>query len=166
MHKFIKTMKKKLAIPRVVMEMSGFQENSTAGLCALDDAVVVLKQNMTAMELVRAVDSLQRLVVDLNRHLADVCGSCEDCGDGECPADLKRNRIEVPEEIRREAGIPPDAKLCTYAGGEGGTVTVSQAEYRHDLTDVPEWERTVLASMGACMGALEELLMSEEIVYG
>ena len=166
MQKFIQTRKKKLTIPHAVMEMSGFEENSVVDLCALDDAVVVLKRNMTAMELVRAVDSLQRLVVDLNRHLADVCGPCEDCGDGECPVSRERNRIDVPEEVRREAGIPPDAKLCACASGEAGMVAVFQAEYRHDLTDVPEWERTVLASMGACMGSLEELLMNEEIVYG
>lgn len=165
MQKFIQNRKKKLTIPHAVMEMSGFEENSTVELCAMDDAVVVLKRNMTAMELVRAVDGLQRLVVELNQHLANICGPCEDCGGGECPASLERNRTEIPEEVRREAGIPPDAKLCACAW-DAGTVMLSQAEYRYDLTDVPEWERTVLASMGVCMGSLEELLMNEETVYG
>ena len=70
MQKFIKnTTKKKLVIPNVVLELSGFEKGGTVEICALPEAVVVLKREMTAMELIRAVDSLQRLAVELNRHL-------------------------------------------------------------------------------------------------
>lgn len=41
-----------------------------------------------------------------------------------------------------------------------------QADYHYDLTDVPEWELSVLAMMGVCLGNLEELLIAEDVVYG
>ena len=43
---------------------------------------------------------------------------------------------------------------------------VSGADYRYDLTDVPEWELSILRAMGVCLGELEERLMSEAVVYG
>ena len=95
------------------------------------------------------------------------CGHCENCGeDGECPALPERTQTIVPEALREEVGIPANAKLCAWPGNEPGTVTVGQADYRHDLTDVPEWELSVLAMMGVCMGSLEEQLMAEDVVYG
>ena len=82
MQKFVKsTTKKKLVIPNVVLELSEFERGGMVEICALPDAVVVLKREMTAMELIRAVDSLQRLAVELNQHLAEACGPCEDCSE-------------------------------------------------------------------------------------
>ena len=104
--------------------------------------------------------------MELNGHLAGVCGHCEDCGeDGECPALPERTQTIVPEAVREEVGIPANAKLCAWPGNEPGTVTVAQADYRHDLTDVPEWELSVLSMMGVCLGSLEERLMAEDVVY-
>ena len=68
--------------------------------------------------------------------------------------------------MREEAGIPADAKLCAWPGNDPGTVTVGQADYRYDLTDVPEWELSTLAMLGVCLGNLEEKLMAEDTVYG
>ena len=170
MQKFIKnTTKKKLVIPNVVMELSEFERGEMVEICALPDAVVVLKREMTAMELIRAVESLQRLAMELNRHLARVCGPCEDCngsGGEDCPADPSRTATVIPDEVRKEVHIPADAKLCAWPGDKPGTVTVEQADYRYDLTDVPEWELSALAMMGVCLGNLEERLMAEDVVYG
>ena len=168
MQKFVKsTTKKKLVIPNVVLELSEFERGGMVEICALPDAVVVLKREMTAMELIRAVDSLQRLAVELNQHLAEACGPCEHCSeDGECPALPERTQTAVPEAVMKDAGIPAGAKLCSWPGEEPGTVTVGQADYRYDLTDVPEWELSTLAMMGVCLGELDEKLMSEDVVYG
>ena len=168
MQKFIKeTNKKKLVIPNAVLELSGLEKGEPVEIRAADSAVIILRKGMTAMEIIRAVDSLQRLAVELNGHLAGVCGHCEDCGeDGECPALPERTQTIVPEAVREEVGIPANAKLCAWTGNEPGTVTVGQADYRHDLTDVPEWELSVLSMMGVCLGTLEERLMAEDIIYG
>lgn len=167
MQKFIKeTTKKKLVIPNAVLELSGLEKGEPVEIRAADDAVIILRKKMTAMELIRAVDSLQRLTGELNQHLAQVCGPCEDCSeDGECPALPERTQTVLPEELRKEAGIPDDAKLCSWPGEEPGTVVSGQADYRYDLTDVPEWELSALAMMGVCLGNLEERLMEEDVVY-
>ena len=168
MQKFTKnTTKKKLVIPFSVMELSGLEKGEPVEIRTLDDAVVILRNEMNAMELVRAIDSLQSAVLDLAMHLVDVCGPCEDCtGNEECPADPSRTATMIPEELRKEANIPTDAKLCAWVGDTPGTITVGQAEYRYDLTDVPPWILEILISRGACLGRLEERLMEEDDVYG
>ena len=167
MLKFTKnTTKKKLVIPYVVLEHSGMERGEPVEIRTMADAVVILRDKMTAMELVRAIDSLQSTVLDLTMHLVEVCGPCEDCTDGEeCPADLSRTATSIPDEIRQEAHIPADAKLCAWAGDEPGTVTVGQADYRYDLTDVPAWILEILVNHGVCLGTLEDRLMEEDVVY-
>ncbi len=168
MQKFTKnTTKKKLVIPNVVLELSGLEKGEPVEIRTVDDAVVILRKEMTAMQMVRAIDSLQSTVLDLTEHLADVCGPCEDCnGSDECPADPFRTATVIPDEIREEAHIPADAKLCAWVGDEPGTVSVGQADYRYDLTDMPAWLLEILASHGICLGMLEDRLMDEEPVYG
>ena len=164
--KFVKgTTKKKLVIPNTVMELSGFERGAMVELHALTDAVVILKKRRTAMEMVNAIDALQRLTVDLFAELAKTCGACEDCGGGRCPA-LDRIATEVPEEVRQGAGIPAGVKLQAWPGETEGIVMVAQADYRFDLADVPEWMRSTLEALGVCLGNLEELLMVEEAVSG
>ncbi len=169
MLKFTKnTTKKKLVIPNDVMERSGFEKGAPVEIRAMDDAILIMKSEMTAMELVRAVNGLQETAVELMMHLAGVCGSCEgcdDCGGRECPADPSRTETRLPEDIRKDLGIPAGAKLCTWLGAEEGTAIVGQADYRYDLTDVPAWERDLLRCLGVCFSELEELLISEDPVY-
>ena len=170
MLKFTKnTTKKNLAIPNNALEKSSFELGKPVEIRAMDSAVVILRKEMTAMELIRAIDSLQDTVLDLTQHLVGVCGPCEDCsgsGGEECPADPSRTATIIPDEILKEVHIPTDAKLCAWPGNEPGTVTVGRADYRYDLTDVPAWVLEVLASHGACLGMLEDRLMEDEPIYG
>ena len=79
MQRFTKeTTKKKLVIPNAVLEMSGLEKGEPVEIRAADAAVIILRKGMTAMGIIRAVDSLQRLAVELSQHLAGVCGPCED----------------------------------------------------------------------------------------
>ena len=50
------TTKKKLVIPNLIMEQSGFEKGKMVEIHALTDAVVILKKEMTAMELIHAID--------------------------------------------------------------------------------------------------------------
>lgn len=108
MQKFIKeTTKKKLVIPNAVLELCGLEKGEPVEIRVADDAVIILRKKMTAMQLLRAVDSLQRLAEELNQHLAQVCDPCEDCSeDGECPA--------LPEKrkpfCRRSCGRRPASR--------------------------------------------------------
>jgi len=68
------TTKKKLVIPNIIMEQSGFEKGEMVEIHALMDAVVVLKKEMTAMELVHAIAHIQQLSINLSIYLAQVCG--------------------------------------------------------------------------------------------
>lgn len=129
-----------LLIPRAAFKISSFEADEKAEIHALDSAVIVLKKQMTAMELIQAADALHRLATELTAHLAMACGECGECEDG-CPFDdLEEGMLELPDYLRREACIPDGAKLCAYADDEENTVTIGIAEYDHDLRDVPPYD--------------------------
>lgn len=75
-----------LLIPGGAFKISGFEGGEKVEIHTLDSAVVVLKKQMTTMELIQAMDALHRLATELTVHLARVCGTCDDCEDG-CPFD-------------------------------------------------------------------------------
>ena len=154
------TTKKKLVIPNIIMEQSGFEKGEMVEIHALTDAVVVLKKEMTAMELVHAIEQLQKLSID------QVCGHWSDCAE-DCDIDLEHpgSGVDLPEWVRQEVGIPKDAKLCAWPKGDG-VVCVEEANYRYDLSDGPRQMLEMLADSGACLNELGELLMTEEIIYG
>lgn len=162
------TTKKKLVISYDVLETSGFRRGEPVDIHTLTDAVVILKNEMTAMELIHAVNQMQELSVELLAALAENCESCEDCGgtqDNACPYLVNHVAPEIPTDVLQEAGIPAEAKLCAWAGPEPGVVSVAQAGYRHDISDVPEWVMSVLALYGVCFEDLAELIMSEDPVH-
>ena len=119
------------------MKLSGFESSGKVELHASEDTLVVLKQRMTAMELLRAARSLQKLATDLHVHLARVCGHCDGC-DGECP----------------------------FGGGDEVELPDSEADYDYDLRDVPEEVLEMFRDAEICVGELEERLILGDVVYG
>ena len=117
--KFIKNLEnKRLVLPPALLAVSEIEQTELPApleVHALEKTLVVLKGRMTALELLTAAWSLHRLAVELNGHLAKVCGFCDGCG-GECPfsedamSDPKGSPLlgKLPEtvlEMLREAGI-------------------------------------------------------------
>ena len=141
--KFVKEVTgEKMAIPAAALKLCGFENGDKAELHALPSAAIILKQKMTAMEVIQAMDALHQLTVDLSVHLARASGPCDGC-DGDCPFDgLDGQEIALPDYLRDEAG------------------------YDHDLRDVPPYLLEMLAASGICIGELEERLMLEDTVYG
>ena len=163
--RFVKeTTSKGLQIPTAAMKLSGFESSGKVELHASEDTLVVLKQRMTAMELLRAARSLQKLATDLHVHLARVCGHCDGC-DGECPFE-GGDEVDLPDYLREEAGIPEKAKLCASVDEDEHTVTISEADYDHDLRDVPEEVLEMFRDAEICVGELEERLILGDVVYG
>lgn len=155
-----------LPIPAAAMKLSRFEQEKVE-LHALEDVVVVLKGQMTAMELIHVMEGLNQLSAELAVQLARACGPCCGCGGDGCPyEDGEGYDIELPGYLKEEAGIPQDAKLCAVVDEEDGTVTIQAAGYDHDLRDVSPHLLTVLQASGVCLGELEERLITEEIVYG
>lgn len=167
--KFVKeTTANGIQIPTAALKLSGFAGGEGAELHTFQDVMVILKGRMTAMELLNAAKALQSLSVALHTHLAKVCGKCCDCcGEGGCPAEFREDEgIVLPADLREEAGIPQDAKLQVYVDEEANTVTIMEADYDHDLRDVPPEVLEMFQAAGVCLDTLEDLIQQEEIVYG
>lgn len=157
---------KNLVIPAALMELSGFGHEGVE-MHAQEGMVAITKKRMTGMEMIRTIDELARLASVLATHLARACGPCEECGmDDGCPREGSCQYVSLPEFLRKEAGIPPDAKLCAAVDEEERVVTIMEAEHAYDLRDVPAGLLSLFASSGTCLEALEECLISGGIVYG
>ncbi len=160
------------------VELSHLRPDSPATVHIGENTLVVTPERMTAMEAVNAINVLTGLASDLIEAVLAACGTCEEQKkkeDGDCPfggfcdpdgcpyADVDGPDVEVSARARREMGIPLDAKL-EFLPDEGEGLVVA-ADYDHDITDVPECVRNVLAMAGVCPGKLDELLMEETEVW-
>lgn len=126
--------------------------------------VVLTKSQMTAMDVLETIEGLEEILKELYNALVGATGiCCEDCDQDETEDAVT---IKLPEFILEEAGIPKDAKLCAITTEASGEVTVMEADYKHDLTDVPEDMLRLLKDIGVCLSCLNECLMSERIIYG
>lgn len=104
-----------LLIPGGAFKISGFEGGEKVEIHTLDSAVVVLKKQMTTMELIQAMDALHRLATELTVHLARVCGTCDDCEDG-CPFDdLEDGMLELPDYLRKKpASLPGPSSVSMW----------------------------------------------------
>ena len=126
--------------------------------------VVLTKSQMTAMDVLETIEGLEEILKELYNALVGATGiCCEDCDQDETEDAVT---IKLPEFILEEAGIPKDAKLCAITTEASGEVTVMEADYKHDLTGVPEDMLRLLKDIGVCLSCLNECLMSERIIYG
>lgn len=157
---------KGLNIPIAAIKLAKLKVGDKVDLFASEDALVLLKRKMTAMELINTSLYLHHVAAELLAHLVGTCGLCCDC-DESCPVeDYDEEGISLPDYLREEAGIPEKAKLCACVDEDNSTVTISAAGYDHDMTDVPPIIVDMLADAGVCLGALEEHLIRGDIVYG
>ena len=148
--------KKGLRIRREIVDASGFLGNGALAVHGEEHAIVVLKEKMTAMELVQTIQSLKNLASDLLVHLARTCGPCGHC-EGGCPyAHIDTEPTRPDAALLEQAGIPKDAKLDVFA--EDGAVIFEAAE-GYDLLEL-------FRQTDICLDVLDELLEGGEIVYG
>jgi hypothetical protein len=130
----------------------------------IKNGLVLMKSKMTAAEVVETLEGLRDVLEELYLTLSEAAGICEDCN---CRTETEDAvSIKLPEFILKEAGISKDAKLCACTMEGCGEVTVMEAAYKHDLSDVPKDILEILKDMGVCMSGLNECLMSEKIIYG
>ncbi len=130
----------------------------------IKSGIVLTKSQMTAMDVLETIEGLEGILKELYDALIDGTGIyCEDLNQDETE---EATSIKLPEFILEEAGIPKDAKLCAFTTEASGEVTVIEAEYKHDISDVPEDMLMLLKDIGVCTSCLNECLMSERIIYG
>ena len=126
---------------------------------------------MTAMEYVKLLTALTAHTGQMLMALSDTCGHCDECGEDECSCrdlpieELSRPAVTVPDWAREEADIPPGAKLDCYVDDDSGAITVCEADYAYNLSDVPPEILFALRQCGCCLSVLEDALMKDDIVY-
>lgn len=157
-----------IKISRVNAKIAKMERDPYVNSFVTEGAVLLLKQKMTAMELINVSQFLREIASELLTNLAMACGPCKPCDGCEdrCPFDdLDDDAITLPGYLREEAGIPENAKLCACVDEENGAVIICAAEHEHDLSDVPEFIIDAMVNCGVCFGSLEEHLIKGDNVY-
>lgn len=158
-------------IPASAMLISDFGREDRTEYHTLQDAVVVLKKQMTAMELIHAISSLGQLAAQLWGSLTARCRSCDNCGgceeERDCPYDSFdfAADIRIPDEFLERAGIASDAPLHVERAGDG-SITVSAGGNGSELWNVPAELMQCFLDSGICPGTLEDLLEEGGVIYG
>ena len=159
-------------IPNAVLRISEL-DGQPLEVHALKGATVIIPEEMDAIGLIRTADSLYRLHVMLLEHLMAACGKCSACEKGDrstevCPniSALGASNVQVPTWALKEAGIPADAKLSCCVDEENGEIRIFPIDYDFDIDEIPPYMLELLGTTGTCVGALEGMLISGDVIYG
>lgn len=128
-----------------------------------EGAIVIAGAKMTAMELIKTIDSLAEITQGYLSILAKNCGECDDCGHCE---DLDFEGIHLPDEVLEIAGIPEGTKLNAFVEEDGEIIHIEPVEYDHDISDVPPHLLELFSNYGICLGELDALLVKGELLHG
>ena len=152
-------------IPPAALALSDFGKEDALEGHALESVVVLLRREMNASELLRAAGALHELATNLYAHLHYACAHCEECSE-ECPygpEDFAFD-IDLPDNLREAAGIPPDAKLQAEFGD--GMAVIHADDGTPSLRDVPPHVMAAFLSLRGCPGDLECHIKEGDIIYG
>ncbi len=131
----------------------------------LEKAIVLTKTEMTALDLVQTISSLESIILEFYKVLVDRfpvtenCDFCRNC-EGNYGLDIK-----LPKWALDEIGVETEAKLDIFVDEENGQIVLEPKEYDHDLSDISAEMKQQLSDMGVCLGDLEESIIVEEIIY-
>lgn len=152
-------------IPEEAMKFSGFAPWEPAEYHALNNAVVVLKQEMDEEELRGAVLSLTQLVTELEAFYEAEYGEDDCCEDDPSPCDLLDGitEIHLTERQRQDAGIPEGALLCTNEY----YIAEQPDRYGLDISArrVPAALLRVLLEAGICLDVIKYLSMIGDVEH-
>ena len=166
--KFVsRTSEKGLHIKPGELVIGCFPNGTGVNVHVENSAIVLLKSKMNARELVNAAYALHGLALELIDHIWSVCGDCLDCSDG-CPfQEINEfdDEITLPDYLRKEAGIKEGARLWASVDEQAGSVTISAVDDEYAILDIHPAMLDLLIECNVCLGGLEDLLNSGEIVY-
>ncbi len=167
MKKVIEQYPAEVYISATDLEHANLSEWESLELHLLNQAAVVLPGQMTVMELIQTVETLQGLAADLLAALGAACEKCDGC-QVEILCDLMKDKIHpevsIPAAVLEQSNLNPDSKLA-YEVNQEGAVSIVEADYRFDLMDIPADLLDTFRECGICLDDLEDKLKAEEIVY-
>lgn len=152
-------------IPPAALALSGFGKEDALEGHAMSDAVVLLRKEMNASELLRAADALKNLATSLCVHLYRACSRCQECSEV-CPYGPEDFAVDIDlsDELRKAAGIAPDAKLRAEFGD--GVAVIHADDGAPGLRDVPPYIMAPFLTLGGCPGDLDEHIQEGDVIYG
>ena len=169
MKKVIEQSPTEVYISAMDLEYANLSEWENLELHLLNQAAVVIPGQMTMMELIQTVETLQGLATDLLAALGAACELCDGC-QSDMLCDLMKGEIHpevsIPDYVLEEADLDPDYKLTCEVRSEDGKIQITEANHRFDLTDLPPYLVDALRESKVCLADLEEKLMREEVIYG
>lgn len=146
------------------------EESNLSGLGhevhTMDGVIVVISDQLEAMELIRTSEVLNALSNKLLTHLGDICGKCDECIQygGKCWAkDLEDQVVRVPDWAKKAAGIPLDSNLILEV--DNGCIHIFQNRDGIGLSDIPAEIISAFHAGKRCIGGLYQRVLSGEIVY-
>lgn len=164
---------KKLCIRPAHLAMSDLENTEFLDIHVKDKALVIIPEQMNAMDVIRVLVSLSEICNELMTNLIENSGRCsaEECGvcAEECPYkdDEIYDDLEIPAELRKLAGFADDDRLIMEVDEEDGVIVIYKKDDDDtDLSDVPEWVLKAFVALGGCPTELEECLGTGEVLYG
>lgn len=164
---------KKLCIRPAHLAMSDLENTEFLDIHVKDKALVIIPEQMNAMDMIRVLVSLSEICNELMAHLIESSGRCstEECGvdskDCSYMGTESFEGLEIPAELRKLAGFADDDRLIMEVDEENGVLTIyKKDDDDHDLSDVPEWVLKAFVALGGCLMELEEHLGTGEVLYG
>jgi len=162
--------KTKLYIPITYLEESGIADYPKLTAHTLDQTLVILPRKLSPLEAIQAMGSLMNLASEMFSALVERCGLCKDCsGEGQCPYEENENLsvhnlpLELCKKLEMPKGNNHTENNVQYSNAK---TAVEEEEYDTGLSDVPEWLLNVFCDVGLCLGELDDLIQSEDIIYG
>ena len=155
-------------IPATQLRACGFARGEELLCYPGDDVCVILRERMTAKELIAAAYRLRELTQALIDQLAEGCGPCRDCAPECLPLSMIDDPGEIPLDLLRKAGIPVGAKLCYSVDPNSGAITVTEADYDYDLRDLPGDFVDMLdgeEGPSICFASLNRHLIKGDVIY-
>lgn len=153
-------------IPAAILESGGLSAGIPTEVHALQNAVLLLRGKMTALEVIQAAAALDKLAAELLEVVANACGPCSGCANG-CPfenGEPVEEDMDIPDRLLEAANFPEGAVLTATADPETRRIIVTAEE--QDISDVPPEHLELLSARGVCLGELNDKIVRGEIVYG
>ena len=144
--------------------LSGFDRLE---LHRLNNAAVVIPGEMTAMELIRASEALQKLAADLLLVLLEACSACDNCGQEE-PCELM-NKNAMSGELDSIGEEPCDVnsieEFTNFTAPHDFEDQPTGFDDGYVLSDIAPDMLNLLRESGVCMLNLKEKLRTNLVVY-
>lgn len=154
-----------MLIPPAALRIAKFEAGEPVEYHVHDGVIVTLRSHMTAAQLTGAAYALHEMFVQLSSHLAEACGQCTDCLDV-CPfKPVEEAGVVLPDFLRQEAGLSEDSLVYASVNEDEHTVTVAPASLSN-LENVPPDLLDMLENANVCLGALDDLIASGDVIYG